>query len=198
MENGELIGDGKYTINTIENVKDYYISQINYSGDFGTKDVLCSTGEGNERFYLMALTDFNPGIKYCWYYEAVGKISDYYTTSINFGTGKQNTLNMIEKWNNKEYGAQDIDKYNKDVWGQIQTKVNEGWFLPSRGEWSAFAEELEITARNYMDKSLSASYWSSSIDNETTSAYSPTFSAIGRMSEGSVNCLDNVRLSTTF
>ena len=42
-------GDGYYTINKVNNVKDYYISQTNYSGSFGTKDVLSATGNGNER-----------------------------------------------------------------------------------------------------------------------------------------------------
>ena len=145
-------GDGQWgddsgydTINKIDNTKDYYISQTNYSGSFGTKDVLCATGNGNERFYVMALADFDRGTIHCWYRGATGHMSDYSTTtSENFGTGKQNTKNMIEKWNNKVYGEQDADSNYKDMWGQIKTKVNEGWFVPSRGEWSAFGEELEI------------------------------------------------------
>ena len=37
--------------------KEYYISKTNYSGPFGTKDVLSAKGSGNNRFYVMALSD---------------------------------------------------------------------------------------------------------------------------------------------
>ena len=189
--------DGNYTINKIEDVKDYYISQTNYEGTFGTKDVLCATGDGNERFYVMALEDFNPGTYYCWYDAAYENMSDYATaTSEDFGTGKQNTLNMIEKWNNKAYGAQNDNGTYKDMWGEIQTKVNEGWFVPSQGEWSAFGEELGITIENYTSKNLSNYYWSSSQIN-AYAACNARFNN-GYMDGSRVYGNYCVRLGTTF
>ena len=46
-----------YTIPTVSGTKEYYISKTNYSGPFGTKDVLSAKGSGNNRFYVMALSD---------------------------------------------------------------------------------------------------------------------------------------------
>ena len=97
-------------------------------------------GEGADRFYVMSLEDFNTGTNYCWYDGAYGAISDYSTvTSLNFGTGKSNTAKMIAKWNSGAYGAKN-DGSAPDIWGVIQEKVAEGWFVPSRGEWGAFGD----------------------------------------------------------
>lgn len=60
------------------------------------------------------------------------------------------------------YGEQDKCADHKDMWGQIQEEVAKGWFVPSKAEWSAFAEELGITSSNYPSKGLSRCYWSSS------------------------------------
>ena len=49
--------NGTYTIPTVSGTKEYYISKTNYSGPFGTKDVLSTKGSGNNRFYVMALSD---------------------------------------------------------------------------------------------------------------------------------------------
>ena len=49
--------NGTYTISTVSGTKEYYISKTNYSGPFGTKDVLSAKGSGNNRFYVMALSD---------------------------------------------------------------------------------------------------------------------------------------------
>ena len=49
--------NGTYTIPTVSGTKEYYISKTNYSGPFGTKDVLSAKGYGNNRFYVMALSD---------------------------------------------------------------------------------------------------------------------------------------------
>ena len=53
-----------YTISTVSSTKSYYISQINYKGPFGTKDVLTATGSDNARFYVMALSDYNNSAQY--------------------------------------------------------------------------------------------------------------------------------------
>ena len=164
----------KYTIPTVtEGLKDYYISQTNYKANegFGTKDVISPTGTGKDRFYIMALTDIDGkrnGTYYDWYNAAYGKMSDYAaTTSGDFGKGKSNTTTMISKWIAKAYGDQDKCLSHKDMWGQIQEKVNNGWFVPSRAEWSAFGGELGISKDSSSEKyygnfGLSGGYWSSS------------------------------------
>ena len=187
--------DGNYEIPKVESgLKDYYISKTDYEGDFGIKDVLSPTGSGAGRFYVMALSDIDANTHY-WYYNAYGIMGDYATaTSGNFGTGKANTETMIAKWNNSSNGGYGEQNAN-DMWGLIQNEVENGWFVPSRGEWSAFAEELGITT-NYSSFGLSDWYWSSS-QSYTTNAYCAYFD-YGYVNSNSVNTTDYVRLSTTF
>ena len=195
--------DSKYTIPTVtEGLKDYYISQTNYKANdgFGTKDVISPTGTGAERFYIMALTDIDGkrnGTRYDWYNAASFQMSDYAeTTSGDFGKGKSNTTTMITKWNAKAYGDQDKCSSHKDMWGQIKKEVNNGWFVPSRAEWSAFGGELGITRSNYENFGLSTYYWSSSQD-DTANAWRAFFSN-GFMNLNGVDYDLYVRLSATF
>ena len=190
--------DGNYTIPTKTNLKDYYIIQEEYIDDFGTKPVLApvkGNSEKEDRFYVMSLDDFDTSTHY-WYKNAYGNMSDYSTaTSGDFGKGKENTDAMIKKWNladNGGYGAQDAN----DMWGLIQEKVKDGWFVPSRGEWSAFAEELKITNKNYVNYKLSDWYWSSS-QYTTSNAYRAYFDN-GYIDNRNVHSVHYVRLSTTF
>ncbi len=193
--------DGKYTIPIVsEGLKDYYIRQTNYKANdgFGTKDVISPTGTGTKRFYIMALKDITEnGPTYDWYNAAYGQMNDYAeTTSRDFGKGKSNTTTMISKWNAKAYGDQDKCSSHKDMWGQIKKEVNNGWFVPSKAEWSAFGGELGITSRNYGNFFLSTFYWSSSQGN-TFNAEFPSFD-YGCMLGTSVNNDHSVRLSATF
>ena len=54
----------RYTIPNISSTKSYYISQTNYNGPFGVKKVLTPSSSGNERFYIMAINDYNNGATY--------------------------------------------------------------------------------------------------------------------------------------
>ena len=68
---------------------------------------ISKTGEGTERFHVMALTDIDGkrnGTSYYWYYSASKNENTEIVTSEGFETGKDNTRTMIEKWNNKAYG----------------------------------------------------------------------------------------------
>ena len=183
---------GIYEIPKVESgLKDYYISNTNYDGPFEEKAVLSPTGSGADRFYVMALSDIDANTHY-WYYNA-NNMSDYAsTTSGDFGTGKANTETMIGKWKNSGYGTQN----DNDMWGLIQNKVADGWFVPSRGEWSAFAQELGITTSNYPSFGLSGYYWSSS-QQSTSTAYNVHFD-LGCITNFYVNENIYVRLSTTF
>ena len=197
--------DGIYTIpKETEGLKDYYVKDEDYTSEkFGnTTAKLIAPIEGSsgtkERFYVMALEDFNKGTFYDWYNAAKDQMSDYSsTTSVNFGKGKANTETMISKWNAKAYGDQDKCSSHKDMWGQIQEKVNKGWFVPSRAEWAAFAGELGITSSNYEDLGLSHYYWSSS-QNGTSSAWFANF--FGGFMDDRINVDRNgyVSLSATF
>ena len=131
-----------------------------YSDDFGENYVITPKKgtTGNERFYIMALDDIDNSEHY-WYKSAYNKMT--IDTSEDFEKGKENTQTMISQWNSNKYPPQD----DNDMWGLIQTQVNNGWFVPSRAEWSAFAEELGITEDNYVNYNLSDWYWSSSQHN---------------------------------
>ena len=149
------------------NLKNYTISTKTYEGQttagtyaargFGEKSVLVPNGEiGNDRFYVMALENFTDGknTTFYWYDSAHGKMSDCdFATSRAFGTGKANTLKMIEYWNAETpYGTQNT----RDLWGVIQNSENydivesvsdsKKWFVPSKGEWSAFGSNLGLTS----------------------------------------------------
>ena len=200
--------DSTYSIPTVtEGLKDYYISKTNYKANkgFGTKDVISPTGTGKDRFYIMALTDIDGkrnGTYYDWYSAANGKMSDYAnTTSGDFGSGKSNTTTMISKWNATAYGDQDQCSDHKDMWGQIQEKVNNGWFVPSRAEWSAFGGELGISKDSSNEKyygnfGLSCFYWSSSQSSALAAWYANFY--YGFMNCNNVNSYLCVRLSATF
>lgn len=194
MYGSDTYGYNEYNVTTITSSKDYYVSQENYTDKLGgTADVLTPTGEGNNRFYVIALNDFN-NKKYTWY-EAVGpeknSITDNDITSNEFGTGKQNAFNMIEKWNNVEYGEQS----QNDIWRQIQDEVNKGWFVPSSKEWAAFAKNIGVTTSNYSSKGLSSWYWSSSLHN-TNNAYNANFN--NSYVNNNVNNNNYVRLAASF
>lgn len=106
-------GNDIYGISPKTHLKNYRVSNVNYTEKFGTKPVvMCTTAEitshDMDRFYVMALKDIggsdgSEGSKntvYDWYCSAVNKMSDYATyTSNDFGTGRLNTKNMITKWN---------------------------------------------------------------------------------------------------
>ena len=155
--------DGLYTIPVKNNLKEYSISKDMYRDDFGENYVITpkKAATGNERFYIMALDNIDSS-KHYWYKSALWKMS--IDTSEDFEKGKQNTQTMINQWNSNKYPPQD----NNDMWKLVQTQVNNGWFVPSRAEWSAFAEELEITKDNYANHNLSNDYWSSSQDDTAT------------------------------
>ena len=193
--------DGTYTINTIENAKEYKISTEKYNGAFGEKEVITASGEGSERsdrFHVMALEDIDSSTHY-WYYNARGNMDDY-ATSVEFGAGRTNTATMIDKWINwdtKGYGEQN----DNDMWGLIQEEVAQGWFVPSRAEWAAFADAFDLandssSPNYYVNFGLSNGYWSS-LQCGTRDAWLAYFTN-GYMTFGTVGSNYYVRLATTF
>ena len=194
-----------------EGLKSYSISSENGTG-FGNWEKPIITAKegttGKDRFYVMALEDFNPGTYYCWYDAAYGKLDNPVAFNVNdFGQGKTNTTTMIEKWNGSGYGAQDDNGTYKDMWGVIQKADEAGkkwdlskWFVPSKAEWAAFGDmtytKIGLTTSNYGNYGLKNYYWSSAQGN-AYDAYSAYFSN-GNMGSNNVNNFDYVRLSATF
>ena len=184
-------GNGAFSYEAITGIKDYYISKTDYVGKFkkGKTNVisLVEDSKGADRFFVMALEDFDSS--YNWYNEAYSSEESLSTsmTSTEFGAGKKNTSNIINNVYGKgSYGATG----ESDMWNVIQDKVKEGWFVPSRGEWAAFANNLEITM---LDDFF---YWSSSLYSDK-SAWRCDFDDCGM---GTTILIDScsVRLSVTF
>ena len=66
FEDFKVGGSGKwrgysYSIPTVSGTKNYYISQVEYRGPFGSKGVLTPNSSGNASFNAMALEDYNNG-----------------------------------------------------------------------------------------------------------------------------------------
>ena len=82
--------DGTYTIPTIEStkVKSYKISQEDYTNQLGgTSKILTPSGDGNDRFYVMAFTNIGTDT-YLFSHFMSG-------TTTAFGSGKTNTQKLI-------------------------------------------------------------------------------------------------------
>ena len=213
-------------IDDVTSVKDYVVSTKTYTGQttagiykandgFGEKEVLVpatnSTGT-KDRFYVMTLEDFtnNSKNRFYWYYAGENLDRKIESSAIDFGEGKQKTIDMVIDWNNNttKYGEQTTASSGLDyidLWGAIQdgqynivstASDSKKWFIPSKSEWSAFGEELGITQDNYANKGFSDWYWSSS-QGSTSTAYGALFN-LGYFDDYSVGIIGYVRLSTTF
>ncbi len=179
--------DGTYTIPKGSNFKKYEVTQESYSGSFGTGQVIApvSGSSGNERFYVMALENAASGTYQFWSSGGTSVV-----TSTDFGTGESNTAAMKAKSGSSSY-LWGISAVQSGTWNG-----SGGWYVPSRGEWSAFADQLDITTSNYSSKGLSNAYWSSS-QRSTGSAWNALFYS-GTFNLGSVSSIAYVRLGTTF
>ena len=191
-------GRGVYTIPSETGLKQYYIKGEYTDEHFGTGKVIAPMEgtSGNDRFYVMALNNIDSSTHY-WYYNAYGKLDNTISFSENdFGKGRENTEYVNNKWNNPNlpYGEHN----SNDMWGLIQDKIADGWFVPSKSEWAAFGATFEITSSNYPTFGLSDGSWTSSQYN-TYCAYLAAFDG-GVISYGSVVNDSNryVRLATTF
>ena len=213
----------EYTMDTIDasTVKDYEVIQDSYTvpnaSGYASKPVLKATGDGEDRFYVMALKNFTyvetksdnttvTHTSFCWYagvYET--DLIDDVVNSTDFETGKTNTSTMKQVWNSNE------NKKNKgnslDIWGAVNI---EGWFIPSMSEWRAFAIEMGINKLNYEDFNfiMNDIFWSSSTDGtyyKTENRCAWTWGFTDGMPEDdtslygdAINLPYKVRLTTTF
>lgn len=199
--------DYEYTPVTV-GLKQYKICSESYTGFGGkwTRPVITAVEGtiGTDRFYVMALEDFNDIRGYSWYVSAEGNLDKLVNPLSNdFGQGRANTIAMIANWNKGEnggYGAQ----LDGDIWGVIQTAVGDindpTWFVPSKSEWAAFGNFAFIymgtDSRDYMMNDV---YWSST-QGETSEGVSYVYTAYmgGRINYLSVSQGCYVRLSAIF
>ena len=149
-------------------LKEYYVSQESYTNsNWGTRSVISPIDgtNGTDRFYVMALSDFTTSLysTFNCYLKGSGLNDLVGTAEHDFGEGYTKTGEMIKAWNSATYGAQS----DSDIWKHIQTKYADGWFVPSKGEWSAFAGELGISSWSVaVSYDIDYLYWSSSQYNQ--------------------------------
>ena len=127
---------------------------------------------------------------------------------MDFGKGYANTGKIIEIWNKNGEGEGSYSgatQDDHDIWKHIQGEYAKGWYIPSRGEWAAFADyftnnervETKLTSSNYNSLyGLSGWYWSSSL-YDTYRSWGVTF-GIGYMGSSTVSNHTSVRLGVTF
>ena len=224
-------GNGTYTYNKATGeLNEYTISKEKYTGEkakFGEKEIIkLKKNKNNPRFYVMALEDFTTEAytdpndsnnnypaytTYYWYYNAYGKMPNpIKDTKTDFGTGYANTGTMIRIWNNngeEEGWRVGATQYKQDIWKHIQDKYNseEKWYIPSLGEWTAFADyftnktdlETKLTTSNYNSLYGLSNWYYSSSQYGTDSAWYVRFD-IGYMNYSIVNYFIYVRLGATF
>ena len=208
------------------NLNEYTVSNNTYKKNEGfgeNKIIKLKKNNNNPRFYVMALEDFTTTDyqTFYWYKNAKGKMTTYADdTKPDFGKGYENTGKIIEIWNKNGTGDGSYEgatQDNEDIWKYIQEKYNskEKWYIPSRGEWGAFADYLKkkttnplthnyesgsyvVNSGNYKSLyGLSVYYYWSSSQRNTDSAWYATFSN-GRMNNYFVNDDYSVRLGATF
>ncbi len=153
----------------------------------------------------MALKDLDEDSHY-WYYNAYGNLDNPEAkTVVDFqeSNGEVKTGEMLQKYGDPTYGEPKTDGDYTDLWGlaTLKEKVAQGWFVPSRAEWSAFGDMLynlpeKVTTSNYPNYGLKVWYWSSSQYNYNY-AWHVNFNK-GYMSGNPVKNALNVLLSATF
>ncbi len=203
------------TLTGNENFKTYVISDEEYTDPmtvndsrkgFGTHKVIkvANDNTGTEdRFMAMALSDVDINT-HCWYDSAMDDDRYAIVTETGFNTGKTNTQTMITKWNDTDFGSKNGSSSYPDVWGIVQTKFNQGWFVPSKDEWSAFAAYLKdnkgLTKDNYSDTfGLNRGYWTSSQYALNTNRHVwNAYFRNGLCGTNTTNIANSVRLATTF
>ena len=182
-----------YTIPTSSGFKKYQVTQESYTPEgsaagFGTGKVIAPvdpSGRGTERFYVMALSDVDSSTHQFWSSGGTSVV-----TSTDFGTGESNTAAMKAKSGSSSY-LWGISAVQSGTWNG-----SGGWYVPSRGEWSAFADQLDITTSNYSRKGLSNYYWSSS--QYSTNIAWRAILINGTFYNSVVTDINYVRLGTTF
>ncbi len=155
----------------------------------------------------MALKDLDED-KHYWYYNAsrLNDLEDSTVVDFEESNGKVKTGEMLQKYEDQEYGEPKTNGTYTDLWGlaTLKEKVVKGWFVPSRAEWAAFGDMLstseylpeKVTNSNYKNYGLKDWYWSSSptiYSNAWVAYYYAVY-----MTTFLANNVAYVRLSATF
>ena len=187
--------DGAYTIPKMTGLKEYYVKKTEKDRrwDINTAKEVIAPKEGTsgkDRFYVMELEDLKLNNKSTFTWNKAYDNSSF-NTSLKFGTGETNTKELMSK----------PFQIDVDIWkSSVLIEKRPKWFVPSREEWAAFANELNIgksgSKNSYVNHNLERWYWSSSQFNRSNAWYADFID--GCMSGGNVPIAGPVRLAATF
>lgn len=186
-------GSYSYSAKNENELKKYYINGTydpdNEGNGWKEKPLLVedkTQGGTEDRFYVMALTNFTTGNyeEFYWDYNN----NNEYSTSDDFGKGYENTKNLIMEWKHS-----DKNTHVQDIWNNLSEESK--WFVPSVGEWTTFANALRITSNNRNSKGLMY-YWSSSLKTQGSAWFAYKYK--NDTTTFRVNDLCSVRLSRTY
>ena len=151
-------GNFSYTAIPEYNLKKYKISEspAEPEGGVGSKKFIFwdKVSNGQDRFYAVALKDLKNDSYSSLYWWKAASISTN-NTALTFGSGRQNTTNIIELWNNNAYTHDPQDMWY--LYSALSADIKAKWFIPSDGELSAMIINL---GTYYLSGST---YWSSSL-----------------------------------
>ena len=205
--------NGAYTIPKETGLKEYYVKKTEKYERWdinNAKEVIAPKigTSGKDRFYVMALENVDV-TGHTWWASALGKMEDASTkTKTGFGEGKVNTKNILElaletpEIQQNKYGKLDafdlwaLDCVKNKIGKTLQEAKSSKWFVPSRAEWAAFANELHIDRNSYANHNLKVWYWSSS-QNDASAVWGVHF-LNGYVGYIAVNYSLPVRLAATF
>ena len=117
---------GSYSLSTVSGTKSYKVSQKNYNGPFGKKDVLVANGSGNNRFYVMALSDYNNGNTYQFNSAKSITSGEWKTPTKDLWAAFGGELGITTS-NYSGYGLEDI------YWSSSAKSTNTGYYVSFNG-----------------------------------------------------------------
>lgn len=101
-----------------------------------------------DRFLVVALKDIG---EFCWWSDAytmwATKPISTSLTSSEFGQGKTNTDNIMALWRKEPPEYEHDTGKSPDIWGKIETQYDNGWFVPSYGDFKTLERSYSITSK---------------------------------------------------
>ena len=133
---------GSYNISTVSGTKSYKVSQQNYNGPFGKKDVLVANGSGNNRFHVMALSDYNNSETYL-FVNAIGITSgEWSTPTRNLWAAFGGQLGITTS-NYSGYGLKDA------YWSSSNGDIIRGYYVSFSNGWIGLGGKFYYPVRLY-------------------------------------------------
>lgn len=211
-------GDGqwdsltRYDVPIKSNLGQYYIREEKATFDgFGERPIVAplDVESKEERFFVMALEDLDESLHY-WFWNAYGKLKEELNVKASvieeLGKGKEYSEYWKGEYEAGRYGGSFLNGSFTNMWGleELKTKINEGWFVPSRTEWNTFGgeicenSELNINADNRENFNINLFYWSSTQD-DTGDVFMAYFDdGNGGIASATVQDIAFIRLTTSF